>query len=404
MKAMPEIIVDASNRTPVEQQRVELVERKGIGHPDSICDAIMEEISLALCREYIRAFDRVLHFNADKALLVAGCTEPRCGGGKVIEPMRLVFGDRATAGSGGTSIDVAGIAERGAKEWLRRNLRFVDPDQHVVFQSELKEGSQELADLFARDSIGANDTSVAVGYAPLTETEHLVLECERILNSPEFKRRFPDAGEDVKVMGYRCDRKLALTVALAFVDRFVPDAATYFARKQEMTIALIDALSRKLRGLDSVTVSMNTLDDPARGDAGMYLTVLGTSAESGDCGQVGRGNRVNGVTGLNRPIGTEAAAGKNPVSHVGKIYTLLTHQLAAGIHASVPGIREIYVWLGSQIGAPIDRPAIVSAQLALEPGCVLSDVQPGVESAIRESLATIDAFTMRLIRGECPVC
>ena len=401
---MPEIIVEALNQMPVEQQRVELVERKGVGHPDSICDAVMEEISLALCREYQAAFGRILHYNVDKALLVAGRTEPRCGGGKVIEPMRFIFGDRATAECAGKRIDVGAIAEVAAKDWFRRNLRFVDPERHVVFQSELKEGSPELTDLFARETIGANDTSVAVGYAPLTETEQLVLACERHLNSPSGRQRFPEAGEDVKVMGYRRDRELTLTVALAFVDRFVPDAATYFARKQEITTTLTDALSREQQTLDRVTVTINTLDDCARGESGMYLTVLGTSAESGDCGQVGRGNKVNGVISVNRPIGTEAAAGKNPVSHVGKIYTLLTHKLAADIHASVPGVREVYVWLGSQIGAPIDQPAIASAQLVIDPGCALADVQPEVESVIEHSLATMSDFTARLIRGEWPVC
>jgi S-adenosylmethionine synthetase len=401
---MPEITVETLNQTPAGQQHFELVERKGIGHPDTICDAIMEDISLALCREYLAAFGRVLHFNVDKCLLAAGSTEPKLGGGKVVAPMRFIYGDRAAAECAGKRIDIGGIAETSAKRWLGSHLRFVDPEKHVVFQSELKEGSPELADLFARESIGANDTSVAVGFAPMTETERLVLLCERELNSPAFKLRFPEAGEDVKVMGYRRGRKLDLTVAVAFVDRFVPDAAAYFARKQEITAALTDRLARGQRTLDRVNVTLNTLDDPARGDAGMYLTVLGTSAEGGDCGQVGRGNKVNGVISLNRPIGTEAAAGKNPVSHVGKIYTLLTHRLAAEIHESVPGVREVYVWLGSQIGAPIDLPAMAFAQLILEPGVALADVRVAAASVIERGLANIKQFTAALIRGEWPVC
>ena len=65
----------------------------------------------------------------------------------------------------------------------------------------------------------------------------------------------------------------------------------------------------------------------------MYLTLLGTSAEQGDSGQVGRGNRVCGLISLNRPMSVEAAAGKNPVSHVGKIYNVLAHELAMRIYA-----------------------------------------------------------------------
>ena len=400
---MPEIIIEALNRIPVEQQRVELVERKGIGHPDTICDAVMEEVARALCREYVVAFGRVLHFNVDKCLLVAGRTEPHVGGGRVLEPMRLIFGDRATAECGGKGIDIGAIAEAAAKQWLRRNLRFVDPERHVLFQNELREGSPELADIFAREKIGANDTSAAIGYAPLSETERLVLACEQHLNSPAAKQRFPEAGEDVKVMGYRRDRELLLTVALAFVDRFIPSAATYFARKQEIATTLSDALSRESQTLDRVTVEINTLDDPARGEAGMYLTVLGTSAEGGDCGQVGRGNKVSGIISFSRPTGSEAAAGKNPVSHVGKIYTLLTHQLAAEIHASMPGIREVYVSLGSQIGAPVNQPAIASAQLILEAGCALANVSDFVKAIIERGLANISRFTDQLIRGDWPL-
>lgn len=400
---MSNIIVEELKQTPVEQQRAELVERKGTGHPDSICDAIMEQVSVALCREYLATFGRILHHNIDKGLLVAGRTEPRLGGGVVTEPMRLVFGDRATAEYKGKRIDVGAIAEAGAQDWLRRNLRFVDPQRHLVFQNELKEGSPELTDIFERDVIGANDTSAAVGYAPLTETERIVFATERYLNSAEFKATFPEAGEDVKVMGYRRDRDLLLTVALAFVDRFVPDAETYFARKEQIHIALEEYLAREQRTLDRITVTINTLDDPARGAGGMYLTVLGTSAEGGDCGQVGRGNKVNGVIALNRPMSTEAAAGKNPVSHVGKIYTLLTHRMAAEIYASVPGLREVYVWLCSQIGRPINRPLIASAQLITQQGVTLADVQPAVESVIEHELAMIGDFTARLARGELPV-
>jgi S-adenosylmethionine synthetase len=291
---MNNIVVEELKQTPVDQQRVELVERKGTGHPDSICDAMMEQVSVALCREYLATFGHVLHHNLDKGLLVAGRTEPRLGGGTVLEPMRLIFGDRATAEYKGKRIEVGAVATESARNWLRQHLRFVDPEQHVVFQNELKAGSPELTDLFARAVIGANDTSAAVGYAPLTETERLVLAAERYLNSPGFKQHFPEAGEDVKVMGYRRDRDLILTVALAFVDRFVPDAQTYFARKQEMQVELEAYLIREQQTLDRITVTINTLDDPARGVGGMYLTVLGTSAEGATVARWGAATRSMG--------------------------------------------------------------------------------------------------------------
>lgn len=397
------ITIEELKQTPVAEQGVELVERKGVGHPDSICDAIMEEVSVALCREYMATFGRILHHNIDKGLLVAGVTEPRLGGGRALQPMRLVFGDRATAEYKGKRIDVGAITEASASEWLRRHLRFVDPAHHVVFQNELKIGSPELTDLFERAEIGANDTSAAVGYAPLSETEQLVLAAERYLNSAAFKAQFPEAGEDVKVMGYRHQRALTLTVAIAFVDRFVPDVNTYFARKAAICDALTAYLRSQLRTIVQLHLDLNTLDARERGEAGIYLTVLGTSAEGGDCGQVGRGNKVNGVIALNRPMGAEAAAGKNPISHVGKIYTLLSHQMADEIYRNVAGLREVYVWLCSQIGQPIDQPLVASAQVILQPGVSLTEVAPAVNHIMEERLSKIHAFTLRLARGELAV-
>ncbi|MFH1674493.1 MAG: methionine adenosyltransferase [Pseudomonadota bacterium] len=404
MNSQRNISVEKASSIPIEEQHVELVERKGIGHPDSICDSIMEATCLSLCREYQDRFGRILHHNIDKGLLVAGRTSPQLGGGKVLEPMRLIFGDRATYKFDGISIPIGEIAETTARRWLREHLRFVDPEKHIVFQNEIKPGSPELIDIFSRQVIGANDTSVGVGYAPLSETERLVLAAEKFLNAPSFKDSFPEAGEDIKIMGYRFGKSLTLTVAIAFVDRYVRGAKMYFDRKYCIQQELQRFITEENRSLDSLTVTINTLDDPGRGETGMYLTVLGTSAEAGDGGQVGRGNRVNGVIAFNRPSTTEAAAGKNPVSHVGKIYNLLSHEIAFRIYREVGGIREAIVFLCSQIGKPIDQPLIAAAQLIMEPEILLEDVRDSVAAVIDSELGVIQSFTSRLARGEFAVC
>jgi S-adenosylmethionine synthetase len=363
----------------------------------------MEATSVALCREYLQTFGRVVHHNIDKCLLVAGRTSPQIGGGTVDEPMRLVYGDRAIYEIEGQKVPVGDIAIATGEEWFRKNLRFVDPKKHVIFQNEIKPGSPELTDIFDREVIGANDTSAAVGYAPLTETERIVLATERYLNSPEFKKLHPEAGEDVKVMGMRRGRDLTLTIALALVDRFIASEKAYFTRKAEVRSALEAFLGKEECSYDKVTIDINTLDVEGRGEDGMYLTVLGTSAEGGDCGQVGRGNKVNGVIALNRPMSTEAAAGKNPIAHVGKIYTFLTHDMANKIYSEVPGVSEVYVWLCSQIGQPIDQPLIASAQLILEPGVHLGEIHGAVEEVMEHELADIYSFTKRLTKGEFAV-
>lgn len=399
-----QILVEQVSHLPVSRQHTEIVERKGLGHPDTICDAVLERISIALCDSYRHLFGRVLHHNIDKGLLVAGISEPRIGGGRIVEPMRLVVGDRATRIYQGTSVDVDAIVRDTVSCWCRDHLRYVEFDRHLVVQNELRCGSAQLSDIFERQSIGANDTSAAVGYAPLTETEQMVLAAERFLNSTAFKKRFPECGEDVKVMGCRRDRELALTVALAFVDRHVSDPQFYFDRKMEVEACLLNHLSANMMALDRIDIALNALDDPGRGPAGMYLTVTGTSAEGADCGQVGRGNRANGLIALNRPSGNEAAAGKNPTCHVGKIYRLLTFRMAEDIHRRIPGLSEVYVWLCSRIGAPIDQPMLASVQVAADTDAPVRELAAPVREIVEEHLHGITDFPARLSLGMLAVC
>ena len=399
------IMVECLRQTPLEKQKLEIVERKGLGHPDSICDAIMDRVSVELSKEYLKRVGAILHHNADKSLLVAGDAEIRFGGGKVKEPMLLIFGDRATFNADGVEIPVKEIAINAAKQWIRENLRFVDPEIHVRYQVELKPGSPELVDIFKRRTgvLGANDTSAAVGYAPMTRTEKTVLELEQYINSQDFKRKFPESGEDVKVMGLRKNNELNLTVAMPLVDRYVENEREYFIKKAEILEEIKNFVQEK-SDFERVNVKLNTLDVESRGIHGVYLTVLGTSAESGDSGQVGRGNRVNGVIPLNRPLCSEAAAGKNPVSHVGKIYNLLTHRIAEKVYENVPGLEEVYIWLLSQIGKPIDQPAIAAAQVVMKSGNDFEKVRKNIEEVVNDELENIDKFCMDLAYGRLKIC
>jgi S-adenosylmethionine synthetase len=399
------MLINGLKQTPLEQQKLEIVERKGLGHPDSICDCIMDSVSVRLSKEYLKKFGVIMHHNVDKSLLVAGKVEIRFGGGLVKEPARLIFGDRATVEVDGVRIPVKEIAVQTAKEWFKENLRFVNPEKHVRYQVELRPGSAGLTDIFKRKGrvLGANDTSAAVGYAPLTKTETIVLGTERYVNSKDFKKEFPASGEDVKVMGFRNDNELNLTVSIAFVDRFVESERDYFKKKAEISEE-IKRFVEENTDFEKITVNLNTLDVEGRGIGGVYLTVLGTSADGADSGQVGRGNRVNGLISLNRPFCSEAAAGKNPVSHVGKIYNVLTHRIARRVYHKVDGLEEVYIWLLSQIGKPIDEPAIAGAQVIMKTGNHFEDVRREVEEVMNFELENIDKFCKELAQGKIPIC
>jgi S-adenosylmethionine synthetase len=399
------IIIEPYHGKSVAEERVEIVERKGTGHPDFICDSIMEAVSVALCSEYLRECGAILHHNIDKGLLVAGKVFKRYGGGKVLQPIELIIGDRATSDIPGMTLPVPEIAIDAARHWIREHLRFVDPIKDVNYRVVLAPGSDELTDIFSRPGAVrcANDTSAAVGYYPLSPTEIAVLELERHLNSSKFKKEFPQAGEDIKVMGLRKGTTLDLTVAMPLISRFVASEQDYFCQKEAIRSAM-HVFSQQYPWFRKTSVHYNTLDQRGRGLGGIYLSLTGTSAEDADSGQVGRGNRVNGLISLNRPMGTEAAAGKNPASHVGKIYNVLSHKIAREIYENVGGIREVYVLMLSRIGTPIDRPRMAAVRILPEKGKKVRDMTGDVEKIIKRELADINTFCQALARGEYPVC
>ena len=399
------IVIEPFKGKSVIDRKVEIVERKGTGHPDSLCDSMMEAVSIALCREYLRQFGTILHHNIDKGLLAAGSTEKRFGGGEVQKPMELIIGDRATFSVGGKKVPVADIAVEAAKNWLNKNMRFIDPEKHVKFRVVLAPGSEELTDIFSRLGTvkSANDTSAAVGYFPLSPTEHMVLEMEHHLNSKPFKKKHPETGEDIKVMGVRTGMDLDLTVAMPLICKYVRSEREYFERKDVLHREM-QKVVRRFQGFKNVRIHFNTLDETGRGLGGVYLSLLGTSAEDADSGQVGRGNRVNGLIPVNRPLGTEAAAGKNPVSHVGKIYNVLSHRIAEKLYNGIEGVREVYVYLVSRIGTPIDRPQMAAAQIALQRGLETRDVARRAEEIIAHEFSAIGRFCRELSEGKYPMC
>jgi S-adenosylmethionine synthetase len=382
----------------VEDQEVEIVERKGLGHPDSICDGIAEHVSQALAREYIDRVGKVLHYNTDETQLVAGRSAPAFGGGEVFEPIYVLITGRATKEYSGTKIPAETIALRAARDYFQQNFPLVDFGTDVVVDVKLGEGSGDLQEVFGEDGVQvpmANDTSFGVGHAPLTETETIVLEAERQLNG-HYSDENPAVGQDIKVMGKREGDRIDVTIAAAMVDRHVASIDEYddaVGGVREFVLELAGRFTDR-----RVDVQVNTADDYESGS--IYLTTTGTSAEQGDDGSVGRGNRANGLITPNRSMSMEATSGKNPVNHIGKIYNLLSTDIAESVVDEVDGIREIRIRLLSQIGQPIDQPHVADASLVTGPGVDVADIEGAVSDVVDRELADVTSITQRVIDGE----
>lgn len=386
---------------PMDRRPVEIVERKGLGHPDTICDALADELSRRLCRFYLERFGFIAHHNVDKALLWGGAAHPAFGGGEVLEPMEIFLAGRATVTFRGVDVPVEAMVHETVHDWFVNNMHAVDPGRHVKTHCLVRPGSVDLRDLFGRrhggDTPLANDTSCGVGFAPLSYLERTVLNLERRLNDKSVKRGFPEYGEDIKIMGVRTGERIELTLACAFVDAHIAGISDYEAKKSHLVEQAMVA-AREISGERyEIFIDANAADEPEAG--GVYLTVTGTSAESGDDGEVGRGNRTNGLITPCRPMTMEAAAGKNPVSHVGKLYNLAAGRIAADLVSRLDPVERARCWLVSRIGRPVNDPAVARIDLGLTQGCSPSDIRAAVEETIHRHLAGLGNLHKEVIDG-----
>ena len=287
----------------VDKLEVEIVERKGKGHPDTLCDKAAEELSVRLSQYYMEVFDQVQHHNVDKVLLVGGQSNAKFGGGDVIEPIYILMSGRAVDvvdKDYERQVPVGKFAVEHTREWLSKDLPHLDVNSDVIIDYKIRAGSTDLVGNFDLESgvPRANDTSFGVGYAPLSPTELISLESEQLLNSEKVKKQWPQIGEDIKIMGTRIDDKIHVQVAAAIISSETKDKNEY-ANVMEGIKDLVSDLAVKITDMET-EVSVNTADSPE--DGLFYLTVTGTSAEHGDDGQVGRGNRANGLITPYRPL------------------------------------------------------------------------------------------------------
>jgi S-adenosylmethionine synthetase len=382
-----QLVVECSATPPLAEQAVEVVERKGLGHPDTLCDAVAEEASLALCRFYRERFGMVLHHNVDKVLLVGGQSRPRFGGGEVLEPIEIYLAGRATTEVRGAVVPVPELVTESCRSWLQANLRHLNVERDVRLHVRIRPGSADLSELFMRQrelpdaEWLANDSSCGVGFAPATPLEALVLSTERALRAPAALAEHPERGEDLKLMGVRHGAALQLTVSDAFVGRHVSSLDDYRDKR-----AALRADVQRMTGLHDVSV--NAADDLERGS--VFLTVTGTSAEAGDDGEAGRGNRINGLITPYRPMTMESAAGKNPVTHVGKTYNITAQRIASALVAEIDGVQGAQCCLVSRIGQPVKDPQLAHVRLWLAPRVRQAQVEHAVRALLEEHLNGID--------------
>ena len=360
MSGKKNIYVNGINQVPVPKRQIEIVERKGIGHPDSVADGVAETVSESLCAMYIKEVGHVLHHNTDQTEVVAGISAPKFGGGEIVKPVYILMDGRATTyiekDGKEVSLPVESTALKGVRKYLKKTYPYLDIDSDVILDTKIGMGSDDLTGVYKASNYLSNDTSFGVGFAPFSVTDELTFQTERYINGA-LKKKIPEAGQDVKVMCSRVGKDITMTIACAMVDRFIDDPTSYKSAVEDLTKSVQDfgaGIIDKYGDGENLVVDVNTGDDYERGV--YYLTVTGLSQEMGDDGSVGRGNRCNGLITPFRPMSMEATSGKNPITHVGKIYNVLSTMIAKDVAKKVKADAEIHVRLLSQIGHTISDP------------------------------------------------
>ena len=390
------IVVESLPQAMVEQREVEIVERKGIGHPDSVSDGIAEAVSRTLSKYYIENYGRILHHNTDQVEVVGGQSQPEFNGGIILDPVYILLSGRATTTVNGKRIPYRSIAIQAASDYLKSKFDTLNIESDVMIDCRIGHGSVDLRSLYDTTKLLSNDTSFGVGFAPLSDLEKTVMRAENFINS-DLKKTIPALGYDVKVMGFRKKDQINLTIAAAMVGKYIKDGEDYNDKKEKARELIEKHVQKEAKR--EVKVSINTADNPK--DNLYYLTVTGLSMENGDDGSVGRGNRVTGLITPYRPMSMEAAAGKNPVTHVGKLYNLAAMKIAEQcIKESGGEVPEIHVRIVSQIGRPIDDPHVANLQIVGTSEQTAKKYTKDFAGVADDWLANLNRITKMLVAGE----
>lgn len=398
----------------VASGNLEVIERKGSGHPDTLSDELAEALSRRYANYTLENHGVVLHHNFDKVGLLGGRARVAFGRGELTSPIRVLINGRASRSFAGHEIPVAELIRAEAKSVLVRRLPMLDPERDIAFLDNLSigpspghversEGSDEgpagarkhwfaprgKGDVREQSRLQSNDTSVGCAHFPLTPTERLVLTIEETLNS---RAHVADQwlGTDVKVMACRLGSRLALTLCVPSIAKHTPSLDAYRAQLEGVQALVTRIVEGQLPQVD-LELAMNTKDDYELPE--LYLTAIGSSIESGDEGLVGRGNRPNGVIAMNQPYSMEGACGKNPVYHAGKIYPLVARRTAERLHGELG--CSVRVWVVGQEGRLLSDPWQVVVELDED-----SDPHERVcREAVHAVLSEIPAITTSLLQG-----
>ena len=395
----------------------EVIEKTGIGHPDTLADGLAEHLSVKYSRYTKNKFGAILHHNFDKVGLLGGASYVTFGRGHLIKPIRVILNGRASTKFGAENIPINKLLIGWTKEYFKNRLYGVNPEKDLIFILELsnqsspgkthsdkilKDASRRfwfeprgLEDLPELKNLFSNDTSLGVGYAPLSRVEKFILELEMFLNSKKTRQKYSWLGTDIKIMCKRVKNDVSITVCIPQIADFV-DSIDVYKENLQICRKLLNQLAKK-RQINLVELNINTRDKFDVYE--LYLTATGTSLESGDEGLVGRGNRITGLISPTNPYSMEGSCGKNPVYHIGKLYYLQAQLIANEIYKKFKVNNQVF--LGSQSGRKLEDPWI---NVVILPKSISKADEEKIKSIVKNKLERVNSLTKQIVGGRFDPC
>lgn len=365
----------------INQKRFEVVETKGKGHPDNICDTLAEKISANYSKYTLDKYNVILRHMVDKLAILGGGSIVNFGGGKMISPIRVLINGRFTSHFKNEIIDYMDIVNKTVTEYFQELFPLLDTNKDLIIinNTHKNEGPGVVFDKFGKtkneretffkvlsdddvknheNNFRSNDTSTTVGYYPLSLLEKCILEIEGNLNSSKTKKEKPWIGSDIKVMGVRNLNEVDITVCVPLISKYVSNLSDYKSKLKDIKDYILTIINEYF-DLENVEIFINTRDNYIKND--LYLTLVGSAVESGDEGVVGRGNRSRGTIPFTRNMSLEAACGKNPVYHTGKIFTAVANIISEKIFKKFN--LENIVYITTKMGDDMKKPWNVSIEI-----------------------------------------
>lgn len=385
--------------TSISNSDFEIVERKGIGHPDTLSDMIAEEFSNQYSCYCIEHFGSVLNHWSDKVVLSGGVAELDWGTSKIKKPVAVYLFGKAVESVGDEKIPIRNLFIAATEKVIRQVFANDDFLSQINYVIDINNGigkehlstfytPQATQEVKSVETYKSNDTVICSGFAPYSTTERIAIDLENYING-DFKNKFPFTGTDVKVVVIRRENLFDVTVCIPFIAAETPNFEFYRTQKESMindTLSYLYSLNTQKN--TQFKVSLNTKDFGAQG----YLVAYSSALDKGDFGAVGRGNKYSGVISLNRKTNIEAVSGKNPQNHSGKLYTIFAHRLAWKIymHTNIPVSIDVV----ARNGEPIDTPAYVVVDVV---GVVDKIAKEQIAGMVREEVTYIPTYIGSII-------